>query len=175
MTVVELWAVVHGMVLGSLFLLGFSAGALALWRLRPEWLTPLGLETRSERLPTYAWIMAVSLWLTVIVGTYAVYPSYRAPPPEVVEDLTAHPRSYLLSEPGLAAWHSFGMEWKEHIGWIAPMLATAVAGIATVYRRQLAREDALRRYLLFLTFLTFFAAGVAGLLGALINKAAPVT
>ncbi len=174
MTTVELWAVVHGMVLGSVFLLGFSAGALALWRLRPEWLTPLGIRTRSERLPTYGWIMAASLWLTVIVGTYAVYPSYRAAPPEGVQDLSEYPRSFLLSEPGLAAWHTFGMEWKEHIGWIAPMLATAVAGIATAYRGQLAQEDALRRYLLVLTLLTFFAAGVAGLLGALINKAAPV-
>ncbi len=174
MTVVELWAIVHGMVLGSLFLLGFSAGFLALWQLSPDWLTPAGIETRSRRLPVYAWIMAGSLWLTVIVGTYAVYPTYRAPSPGGVEDLTLYPRSYLLSEPNLSVWHTFGMEWKEHIGWIAPILATAVAAVLTRFRRQLAEEGELRRVLLILTMLAFGAAAVAGLLGAMLNKMAPV-
>ena len=174
MTSVELWAILHGMVLGSLFIMGFSAGFMALWRLSPDWLTTTGIEIRARRLPVYAWIMAASLWLTVLVGTYLVYPAYRAPAPEGLEALTHFPRSFLLSDPSLAVWHSFGMEWKEHIAWLAPILATAVAGIATRYRAQLAEEGQLRRYLLVLTSLAFVAAGVAGLLGALINKAAPV-
>lgn len=24
-------------------------------------------------------------------------------------------------------WHDFGMEWKEHVGWLVPLLLTAVA------------------------------------------------
>ena len=174
MTLVELWAIAHGIVLGSLFLLGFSAGFMALWRLSPDWLTPEGIDIRARRLPFYAWVMAGSLWLTVIAGTYLVYPAYRAPAPDDVRTLTEFPRSYLLSEPSLAVWHTFGMEWKEHVAWLAPILATAVAGILMRYRGQLAEDGRLRRYLLILTSLAFVAAGIAGLLGALINKAAPV-
>ena len=140
MSSTELWALVHGVALGSLFLLGFSAGFVALWRLRTDWLTPEGLETRSARLPTYAWVMAASLWLTVIVGTYLVYPAYRIPAPETLTDLTAYPRSFLLSEPSLSVWHAFGMEWKEHVAWLAPMLATAVAGVASRYRSALTQD-----------------------------------
>jgi len=174
MTSVELWALVHGIALGSLFLLGFSAGFMALWRLRTDWLTPQGLETRSGRLPAYAWVMAISLWFTVIVGTYLVYPSYRAPAPGNLIDLTAYPRSFLLSEPSLSVWHSFGMEWKEHVAWLAPMLATAAAAVISRYGKALSQDVQVRNALLIVLALAFAAAGVSGLLGALITKAAPV-
>ena len=118
--------------------------------------------------------MAISLWLTVIVGTYMVYPAYRAPPPESVVDLAAYPRSLLLSDPNLSVWHSFGMEWKEHIAWLAPMLATAVAAITTRYRSALSQDHEVRRALVTTLTLAFVAAGIAGLFGALITKTAPV-
>jgi hypothetical protein len=66
------------------------------------------------------------------------------------------------------------MEWKEHVGWLAPFLATAVAVVATRYRRTLANEATLRQTMLILLAAAFFCASVAGLFGAFINKVAPV-
>ncbi len=61
-----------------------------------------------------------------------------------------------------------GMEWKEHIAWIAPILATAVAFIVWRY------EGKLRNVLIAVFMLAFSTAAVAGLLGAFITKAAAV-
>ena len=174
MTASELWALVHGIALGALYLLGFSAGFVTLWRYQTAWLTPEGLATRGDRMPQYLGIMATSLWLTVIVGTYLVYPAYRAPAPETLTDLAAYPRSLLLSDPAISIWHSFGMEWKEHVAWLAPMLATAVAVTTSRYRSALSQDWQVRRALLVVLVLAFVAAGVAGLFGALITKVAPV-
>jgi hypothetical protein len=168
------WTVVHGMVFGSVFLLGFSAGLVALFSLRAEWTTEEGRTVRARRLPTYAWIMAASLWLTVLSGTLMVYPTYRAPAPEGTTELTDYPQSFLLSDPSLAFWHKFGMEWKEHVAWLSSILATVAAFIVTKYRRQLAEDAVIRKASILLFSLAFVAAGIAGLLGALINKAAPI-
>jgi hypothetical protein len=170
----DFWTVVHGIVFGSIFLLGFSAGFVALFSLRSEWTTEEGQAVRARRLPTYSWIMVASLWLTVISGTWMVYPTYRAPAPEGTQDLTEYPRSFLLSDESLKFWHQFGMEWKEHIAWLAPMLATVAAFIVTRYRHQLAEDTEIRKASIRLLSLAFVAAGVAGLFGALINKAAPI-
>ena len=70
-------------------------------------------------------------------------------------------------------WHEFGMEWKEHIAWLAPILLTAVASILTFGGSVVAREAGLRRMVLFLFTVAFVCASVAGAMGALINKAAP--
>ena len=66
-----------------------------------------------------------------------------------------------------------GMEWKEHIAWFTPILATAVAFVVTRYGGRLVQEARLRRALLILFSVAFFCAAVAGAFGALINKAAP--
>ena len=120
--------------------------------------------------------MAGLAWATVLLGTFVVYPWYRAKPPAGATGaaLAAYPRSLLLDSPRTAEWHQFGMEWKEHVGWLAPILATAVAAIVTGYGRQLADHADLRRAVLVLYTAAFLAAAAAGLLGALINKAAPV-
>jgi hypothetical protein len=66
------------------------------------------------------------------------------------------------------------MEWKEHIAWIAPMLATSVAFVILYYGVQLARRHDMRWPLLTYFTLAFLAAGVAGAFGAFITKAAPI-
>ena len=189
----EFWTLVHGMGLGAIFLLAFAGGLAGLWSLRPEFITEAGLRDRVRRLTWGTWMMALVAWLTVIVGTYTSYPWYRAKPPEgsaaaaLVEkaktaELTAaektellqHPRYYLLSNEHTAGWHEFGMEWKEHVAWLSPILATCVAVIVTGYGTQLLREQKLRRALMLLFVLAFLAAAVAGLFGALITKAAPI-
>ena len=170
----ETWALIHGMVFGALFLLAFGGGLAGLWSLREKYLTAEGLQERSPRLLIGTVGMAIIAWLTVIVGTWVVYPWYRAVPPEGTTDLTTFPKSLLVSSPNTADWHNFAMEWKEHVAWFAPFLATAVAFGVAYYGVQLARRGDIRRALLVFFVLAFVAAGIAGLFGALITKAAPV-
>jgi len=174
LTTREFWGLVHGMGLGSLFLLSFAGGLAGLYSLRPEWITVTGVHERLQRLNIGTWLMAVVAWLTVITGTYIVYPWYRAKPPAGATDLHEFPRYYLLAAKDLAAWHNFGMEWKEHIAWFSPLLATAVAFVVWRYRDELAEMPKVRTALIVLFCLAFAAAGIAGLFGALITKAAPV-
>jgi lipopolysaccharide export LptBFGC system permease protein LptF len=170
----ETWALIHGMGLGALFLLAFGGGLAGLWSLREKYLTTEGLTERSPRLLIGTIGMAVVAWLAVIVGTWVVYPWYRATPPEGTTDFTDFPRSLLLASPSTADWHNFAMEWKEHVAWFAPFLATAVAFAVAYYGVQLARRGDIRRAALIFFVLAFVAAGIAGLFGALITKAAPV-
>lgn len=164
----ETWTVIHGMVLGATFLLAFAGGLAGLWSFRPELVTVAGLRERLPRLEIGIWVMAVVAWLTVITGTWIVYPWYRDP-------AKTSPRSQLLADPAKAEWHNFGMEWKEHVAWFAPILATAVAFVVFYYGPQLAREQGMRRMLIVVFVLAFAAAGIAGLIGAFINKVAPIT
>jgi hypothetical protein len=174
MTVRELWTVIHGMGLGAVFLLAFAGGLAGLYSLRPEWVTISGVRERLMRLTIGTWVMAIASWLTVITGTYVVYPWYRAKPPEGLTELSDYPRYFLLSVPDLAAWHTFGMEWKEHVAWFSPILATAVAFVVWRYGDQIAQNPKLRSTLIVMFILAFAAAGIAGLFGAFITKAAPI-
>ena len=175
----ELYTVLHGLILGTLFLLAFGGGLAGLWSLRERLLTTAGLEERSPRLLIGTSVMAVVAWLTVITGTFIAYPWYRAKPPEGVDlkdaaALGEYPRYLLLAQEKTAEWHNFGMEWKEHVAWIAPFLATAVAFAVLYYGVQLSRRDEIRKAVIVFFVLAFAAAGAAGLFGAFITKAAPV-
>jgi hypothetical protein len=175
----ELYTVLHGLVLGTLFLLAFGGGLAGLWSLRERLVTPEGVQERTPRLLGGTIVMAVVAWLTVITGTFIAYPWYRAAPPEGtdLEDPTVlvdFPRYLLLAQEKTAGWHEFGMEWKEHVAWIAPFLATAVAFAVAYYGAQLIRRGEVRRAVIVFFVLAFAAAGVAGLFGAFITKAAPV-
>ncbi len=170
----EFWTAVHGMGFGAIFLLAFSGGLAGLYSLRPEWVTVSGIAERMRRLKVGLWAMALVVWATVYTGTFIVYPWYRATPPEGTTDLSLYPRSLLRSDPATAAWHTFGMEWKEHVAWIAPLAAIAVAFAVTYYGPELAEMPRLRRLLMAMFFLAFVVAGIAGVLGAFITKAAPI-
>jgi hypothetical protein len=171
----EFWTALHGMILGAGFLLAFSGGFAALWTMRAGWLTDQGTARMGRMLSAGTWTMAILAWAAVLLGTYMIYPWYRAKAPAnpTAAVLAEHPKYLLLSKPQTSEWHEFGMEWKEHIAWLTPILATAVAFVVTRYRRQIVNEASLRRALLILFSLAFFAASVAGIFGALINKAAP--
>ena len=170
----EFWTVIHGLVLGTFFLLAFAGGLAGLWSLKERYLTAEGVSERTPRLLAGTTVMAIVAWLTVWTGTFIVYPWYRATPPEGTTDLAAYPRSLLLGNDVTAFWHTFGMEWKEHVAWLAPMLATAVAFIVIYYGPRLFHHPEWRRLLLVMFTLAFAAAGIAGLFGAFITKAAPV-
>lgn len=170
----ELWGLIHGMIFGALFLLSFSGGLVALYSLRPEWVTKEGITKNMSKIKGLAWVMAGIVWLTVITGTYIVYPWYRAKPPADATVLIAFPRSFLLADPNLAGWHKLGMEWKEHVAWIAPIAATIVAYVISKYGTQLAKNPKIRNAVAWFFTFAFIVAAIAALLGALITKAAPV-
>jgi len=163
----ETWTLIHGMIIGTAFLLAFSGGLAGLYSLRPEYVTPAGIAERLRRLRIGFWGMAVAAWATVITGTWIVYPWYR-------EKTPTSAKSILLSSPSTEDWHTFGMEWKEHVAWIAPMLATAAAFLVSYYGPRLARDRSLRQIVLVLFVGAFATAAAAGIFGALITKAAPV-
>lgn len=164
----EIWTVLHGLVFGSLYLLAYGGGAAGLWGLRPGLLTEAGVTERLHRLTIGVWVMAMTSWLTVISGTYVVYVWYREKVPESA-------RSRLLADPAKAVWHTFGMEWKEHVGWIAPILSTTVAFLVAYYGCAILTRQEVRRAAFWLYAIAFAAAAVAGLLGAFINKVAPMS
>jgi hypothetical protein len=181
----ETMTVVHGMVLGSAFLLAFGGGLAGLYSLRPALMTAEGIKERTRRLIVGTWGMAIIAWATVITGTWTVYPWYRAK--LAGSDFAGckaaqlpvgqcSPRDFLLSNVSgkTADWHTFGMEWKEHVAWIAPLLATAVAFAVTYYGRRLVRHQGVRRALMAMFVVAFAVAGIAGLFGAFLNKVAPI-
>jgi hypothetical protein len=171
----ELWTALHGMVFGAGFLLLFTGALASLWSLRSVWLTGEGATRQMRRLAFCTWTMAILAWLAVLLGTYVIYPWYRAKPPAnaTAEVLSNYPKFLLVSKPQTADWHEFGMEWKEHLAWFAPILATAVAIAVTRWPRVVLQDRHVRMALSLLLTACFFSASVAGLLGALINKAAP--
>jgi len=170
----EGWTVLHGMLFGAAFLLAFAGGLAGLYSLRPEWVTGEGFKERMFRLKVGLWSMAAIAWATVISGTFIVYPWYRATPPEGTTDLTAYPRYLLLADPSKAEWHKFGMEWKEHVAWLAPIAATVVAFAVTYYGPTLAKKAGERRGLMIFYIIAFLTAAIAGIFGAFINKVAPI-
>lgn len=172
----ELWTELHGIILGAAYLLAFSGGLVVLWDFGSGRIVGAAVTKAARRLMFWTWTMAVLVWLTVLVGTYVVYPWYRAKPPAGTAGaaLAQYPKYALLASPRTADWHEFGMEWKEHLAWLAPILATCVAVLVTSSYRRIAADRFARNALLTLYVLAFFAASAAGLLGALIDKAAPV-
>lgn len=172
MTFREVVAAIHG-VLGFVFLLAFAGGMVGLWGLRPEYATLAGTRALVRRLIAGTWVMALAVWATLILGTWIVYPWYRATPPKGA-NLADYPRSYLQSQPNLVGWQTFGMEFKEHIPWFAGPLATAAAFIVLRYGTHLVHDSQVRRATMALLSGTFVIVGVAGALGALITKAAPI-
>src|SRR5574341_2222527 len=130
----EWWTLVHGMIFGALFLLAFAGGLAGLYSLRPGLVTAEGVTERMRRLKIGVVAMAVAAWGTVITGTWIVYPWYReslagdefagCEGAQIPIPGECSPRDFLNSNVSgdTETWHHFGMEWKEHIAWIAPML-----------------------------------------------------
>lgn len=169
----EFWTALHGMIFGAGFLLVFSAGWISLWNLRPNCVAPAGEDRAVRQATAILWIMSSLAWIAVLMGTWIIYPGYRAKP-DIAQPLAHFPKYFLLASPATSEWHEFGMEWKEHLAWLVPILATAVAAAVSKARTSIIRDAVLRRTLLAMYAVAFGAAAIAGLLGALINKAAPI-
>jgi hypothetical protein len=165
---------IHGMGFGALLLIGYSgvfvafyvtAGAKSTWTPSPRERVMLG---------GYVSLMAAIAWAAVLMGAYVIYPWYRATPPAGLADLAAYPQRLLMSNPATSGWHDIGMEWKEHIAWLAPICLTAVAFNFCRYGERLREMKGLRNATVALLALAFAATGVAGFFGAMLNKFAPV-
>jgi hypothetical protein len=170
----DLWTVLHGMGFGALFMLAFSGALAELYRLS----APGGAAQTSSREKTllnfYLVAMVVLAWLSVFSGAYIVYPWYRAVPPAGITDLTEYPRRLLLASGKTSEWHNVGMEWKEHVAWLAPIAMTMVAYVTMKYGRAVTRPRYMRSAVLGFAVAAFVATGVAGAFGAFLNKYAPV-
>ena len=170
----DLWTVLHGMGFGALFMLAFSGALAELYRMS----APAGAVQPSSREHTlmkfYLVAMVILAWFTVFSGAYIVYPWYRAVPPAGVTDLSEFPRRLLLSSGKTSEWHNIGMEWKEHVAWLAPIAMTMVAYVTMKYGRAITRPRYMRTAVLGFALAAFLATGVAGAFGAFLNKYAPV-
>ena len=166
----SLLTMLHGMGFGALFLLAFSGAFVQLWRVGQG--STAQLANRPVRI--YLLVMTILAWLAVLTGAYIIYPWYRAVAPPGAADLSAFPQALLKSNPNTVGWHSFGMEWKEHVAWLAPVSITMVTAVFFHYGAELRHHIALRRAILIFVVVAFLAAGAAGFFGAMINKYAPV-
>ena len=173
-TVRGLWTMIHGIGFGALYLMACSGALVEFYR---RYRSPLGpeIEVEDERfLRIYLAAMAVLAWLTVLTGAYIIYPWYRAVPPPGTASLAAFPQRLLMSNPSTSAWHSIGMEWKEHVAWLVPISITMAAAVFSQYRRSLRIHPELRAAVLGFVWISLLAAGIAGFFGAMLNKTAPV-
>ena len=168
----SIWTMVHGIGLGGAALLGLAAALFYLYAVRPT--QPTGNPTEPRAFAALTVFTAVMLWLTVIVGTYIIFPLYRATPPPGTTDLSAFPRALVLANPNTAWLHAFAREAKEHMPWIASMLTTAVAFIAVRYRRTALTAPAVRRLSITLLAVSFAVVTFVSLLGVFVNKVAPL-
>lgn len=170
----SLWTMLHGLILsGGAMLLLFTA----LYSLRAMAPVPGG-EVPARQGAMFGALLgaiAVLLWLSVLGGTYVVFPMYRAAPPEGAASLADFPRALLLASTETRWLHAFGMEVKEHMPWIAAMLATAAAALARRHGGGAMLADAgLRRMAGALLGTAFVLVAGAALLGVFINKVAPL-
>ena len=170
----SLWTMIHGIALGGGALMALSAALFSLRAMRTGDASDAEAQDRSRYLVWLIVFIAAVLWLTVLVGTYVTFPPYRATPPEGVTDLAQYPKSLLQSSPSTVWLHSFAMETKEHIPWIAAMLATAGAFVARRYRSRLLTDARLNGMTTTLLAICFVLASIVGLLGIFINKVAPL-
>lgn len=170
----SIWTMIHGIALGGGALMGLAAALFSLRAMRTADAWDVAAQNQLRHLAWLTVLIAIMLWLTVLVGTYISFPPFRAPPPAGLTDLSQFPRALIQSNPGAAWLNSFAMEIKEHVPWIAAMLATAVAFVSVRYQSKLLSDAQLRRMATTLLAICFVLASIVGVLGVFINKVAPL-
>ena len=164
---------VHGLLLSGGALMAMAAVLFALTAMA----APNGAvapRRPSGALALLSVCMTVLLWLAVLIGTYKVFPLYRVTPPEGFVSLADYPRALLTASSETRWLHAFAMEIKEHMPWIAAMLATAVAFLSVRYRATLLADPPLRRMASWLTAIAFAIVAFVAVLGVFVNKVAPL-
>ena len=169
-----LWTLIHGMGFGGLYLLACSGALVELFLRYSAGEDGAISSMQVGFLKGYLIAMTVLAWLAVLTGAYVIYPWYRAVPAPGSPDLAAFPQRLLLSNLTTSGWHSIGMEWKEHVAWLAPISITMVTAVFSRYGREIRNHPQIRRAVICFTVVSFLAAGIAGFFGAMIDKHAPV-
>jgi hypothetical protein len=168
----SIWTMVHGIFLGGGALLLTAAALFSLITMNAA------TDGTNDRQARYlGWVLllnCVLLWAAVVIGTYVTFPPYRATPPEGMLDLSRFPRELIRSNPSTAWLHSFAMETKEHVPWIAAMLSTPVAYAGWHGHKQLRNDARLRKIAISLTAIVFVLVAAVSFLGILVNKVAPL-
>jgi lipopolysaccharide export LptBFGC system permease protein LptF len=155
-------------------MLAFSGALAELYRMSAPG-TPVQPSAREQSLlKLYLAAMVILAWAAVLSGAYLIYPWYRAVPPTGTIDLAEYPKYLLTSSPQTSGWHSLGMEWKEHVSWLAPIAMTMVAYVFVKYGPAINKHRQMRTAVLTFVVVAFVATGVAGAFGAFLNKYAPV-
>jgi hypothetical protein len=170
----DLMTVLHGMGFGALFMLAFSGALAELYRMSAPGAPVQPSARHQSLLKLYLSAMVILAWAAVLSGAYVVYPWYRAVPPTGTTDLAEYPKFLLTSSPHTSGWHSLGMEWKEHVAWLAPIAMTMVAYVFAKYGPAINKHRQMRTAVLAFAVVAFIATGVAGAFGAFLNKYAPV-
>ena len=163
----EIWALVHGLLIGGPFLLAFTGAVVSLAGLRSEYLTPAGITDRVRQVRIGAVVMAAMSGAIVLIGVWVLLPWYA-------EDSPDSPRSILLSDPDTRQWHEFADVWKTHVAFLSPLLATASAAVVVHYGRSLGRDRTARNLALGLLVAAFAVSSLAALIGSLVTRAAPL-
>ena len=164
----------HGMLAGGLFLMAVFGIIVELFRScfakEPSELTDRGYSLKR----LYLVLTAALGWAVVLLGAYVVYPWYRAVPPAGVANLAGFPQNLLLANPGTSGWHKLGMEWKEHVAWLAPIAITMVAYVMIKHRMSMRKSPEIRRAVMVFALVTLVSGGIAGFFGAMIDNHAPI-
>ena len=165
---------IHGILFGGFFLLAIFGVLIEL--LRSGFASQTSELTKSGRslAALYLWTSAIIGWAAAVIGTYFVYPVYRAVPPPGTADLASFPQALLLASNTTSGWHRVGMEWKEHVGWLAPIAATMIAYVMTRQRSSMKAHAQVRKAILTFALIAFASSAIAAFFGAMINKHAPV-
>jgi hypothetical protein len=168
----SIWTMVHGIGLGGGALMGLAAALFYLYaaRLPGGPVAPPG----ARAFAAVTVLTALLLWLTLLVGTYIIFPPYRVTPPAGTALLGEFPRALVLANPNTVWLHAFAMESKEHMPWIASMLTTAVAFVAVRYRSRMLQHPSLRSMSMALLGISFALVAFVSLMGVFINKVAPL-
>ena len=164
----------HGLILGGFLLMALYGLGLQVWKLASvnEVESSTKKMLRFER--NYLILVAIVSWLVVFSGAYIIYPWYRAIPSEGATDLTLYPQRFLLSNPKTIGWHDLGMEWKEHVAWMAAVSMTLIAYLSIKYRTVMKEHPQIRNAIIVFTATAFLSAAIAGFFGVMLNKNAPV-
>lgn len=169
----SLLTMLHGIVLGGSTLLALPAAMYAAASLGTAGQAPIDADRHARLLARLSTIAAVCVTLSVLVGTYVVFPAYRVVPADGA-DLSQFPKALLQSVPQTAWLHGFAMEVKEHVPWVAAMIMTAVAFISRRYPLQLAEHARARHAVVGLMAVVFCLVSLIALLGIFVNKVAPL-
>ena len=170
----SIWTMIHGIALGGGALMGLAAALFSLRTMRTVTPSDIAARNQARSLGLLLALTAVLLWLAVIIGTYVNFPPYRATPPEGLTDLSQYPRALIRANPGTEWLHSFAMESKEHLPWIAAMLTTAVAAVSLRYRVLVLSNRRLNDMASVLVVVAILLVAFASLLGVFVNKVAPL-